>query len=125
MVIDLTRYGVAATLISIITILIVGCVKSFSAIKAIPSKQQKKAAYQSLSLAISVVLSTVCYFIFFSAEAGKEFLAFVLTSAVETNALYPIYENYGLRGLLLKLYTVIFPKKKEVEETTTPDNGDT
>lgn len=114
---NLKNVGIATTVIALITIFVVGCLKLIPGLKNMKSKEGRKAVYQVLNLVIAGGLSVAyCYFM---QKTGwtKEMLTFIGIAIAEVNALYPLYENLGLRALVKKIVSLLIPSKaKKADE---------
>ena len=103
---NLKDVGLATTVISLITIFLIGCVKLIPAVKNM-NTNLRKALYQALNIVFGGILSVL-------------YTLFIAKGGWEINALYPLYENLGLRELWKKILSLIFKKKdtKVVEGAT-------
>lgn len=116
---NLKDVGLATTVISLITIFLIGCVKLIPAVKNM-NTNLRKALYQALNIVFGGILSVL--YTLFIAKGGWDMnmLRFAIIVVIEINALYPLYENLGLRELWKKILSLIFKKKdtKVVEGAT-------
>lgn len=116
---NLKDVGLATTVISLITIFLIGCVKLIPAVKNM-NTNLRKALYQALNIVFGGILSVL--YTLFIAKGGWDMnmLRFAIIVVIEINALYPLYENLGLRELWKKILSLIFKKKdtKGVEGAT-------
>ena len=116
---NLKDVGLATTVISLITIFLIGCVKLIPAVKNM-NTNLRKALYQALNIVFGGILSVL--YTLFIAKGGwdMDMLRFAVIVVIEINALYPLYENLGLRELWKKILSLIFKKKdtKVVEGAT-------
>lgn len=116
---NLKDVGLATTVISLITIFLIGCVKLIPAVKNM-NTNLRKALYQALNIVFGGILSVL--YTLFIAKGGWDMnmLRFAVIVVIEINALYPLYENLGLRELWKKILSLIFKKKdtKVVEGAT-------
>lgn len=116
---NLKDVGLATTVISLITIFLIGCVKLIPAVKNM-NTNLRKALYQALNIVFGGILSVL--YTLFIAKGGwdMDMLRFAIIVVIEINALYPLYENLGLRELWKKILSLIFKKKdtKVVEGAT-------
>lgn len=107
---NLKDVGLATTVIALIVIFLVGCVKLIPQVKNM-NVNLRKALYQVLNVVFGGILS-VLYMLFISKSGwNMDMLRFAIIVVVEINALYPFYENLGLRELLKKIASLIFKKK--------------
>lgn len=116
---NLKDVGLATTVISLITIFLIGCVKLIPAVENM-NTNLRKALYQALNIVFGGILSVL--YTLFIAKGGWDMnmLRFAIIVVIEINALYPLYENLGLRELWKKILSLIFKKKdtKVVEGAT-------
>lgn len=116
---NLKDVGLATTVISLITIFLIGCVKLIPAVKNM-NTNLRKALYQALNIVFGGILSVL--YTLFIVKGGWDMgmLRFAIIVVIEINALYPLYENLGLRELWKKILSLIFKKKdtKVVEGAT-------
>lgn len=110
---NIKNVGIATTVIALVTIFLVGCLKFIPALKNMKNTDARKAVYQILSFVVSGGLS-VAYHIFI-AKGGWDMnlLHFTSLAMAEVNVIYPLYENLGLRALLKKLGSLLLPSKKD------------
>lgn len=117
---NLMDIGVATTVISLIAIFLVGCIKLIPAVKNL-GEQVRKALYQGLNIVIAAALSIVYTLVIAKGGWNMDMLRFAIIVVAEVNMLYPLYENLGLRQLVRKIggviYNLLFKKdaKKQVE----------
>ena len=116
---NLKDVGLATTVISLITIFLVGCVKLIPAVKNM-NTNLRKALYQALNIVFGGILSVLYTLFIVKGGWDMNMLRFAIIVVIEINALYPLYENLGLRELWKKILSLIFKKKdtKVVEGAT-------
>lgn len=102
-----------AMVIAIVTIMVVGLIKSIPAIKNIKSKGVKKAIYQVTSLVLSSGFAVLYYLYIQKGTWGEGMWTFVVTAAAEVNVIYPLYENLGIRALFKALVKILIPSKAD------------
>lgn len=109
----------ATTVISLITIFLIGCVKLIPAVKNM-NKNLRKALYQALNIVFGGILSVLYTLFIVKGGWDMDMLRFAIIVVIEINVLYPLYENLGLRELWKKILSLIFKKKdkKAVEGAT-------
>ena len=123
---NLKDVGLATTVISLLVIFLVGCVKTIPAVQKIDTNW-KKVLYQGLNIVFGVAISILYTLIIVKGGWDLNMLRFAVIVVVETNAIYPLYENLGLRQLWQKIVSLIFkkdtatidPSPTETEETET------
>lgn len=121
---NLMDIGVATTVISLIAIFLVGCIKMIPAVKNLGT-EVRKALYQGLNIVIAAALSVFYMLVIVKGGWNMDMLRFAVIVVAEVNMLYPLYENLGLRQLVRKigetLYNLLFKKdaKKQVEKLHT------
>lgn len=103
--------GVATTVIALLTIFLVGCIKHFPFIKNMKNTDARKAIYQILNLAISAGLALAYQHFVVKGAWNMEMLQFISFTMAEVNVIYPLYENLGARALIKKLGSLLFPSK--------------
>lgn len=116
---NLKDVGLATTVISLITIFLIGCVKLIPAVKNM-NTNLRKALYQALNIVFGGILSVLYTLFIVKGGWDMNMLRFAIIVVIEINALYPLYENLGLRELWKKILSLIFKKKdtKVVEGVT-------
>lgn len=116
---NLKDVGLATTVISLITIFLIGCVKLIPAVKNM-NTNLRKALYQALNIVFGGILSVLYTLFIVKGGWDMDMLRFAIIVVIEINALYPLYENLGLRELWKKILSLIFKKKdtKVVEGAT-------
>lgn len=116
---NLKDVGLATTVISLITIFLIGCVKLIPAVKNM-NTNLRKALYQALNIVFGGILSVLYTLFIVKGGWDMNMLRFAVIVVIEINALYPLYENLGLRELWKKILSLIFKKKdtKVVEGVT-------
>lgn len=116
---NLKDVGLATTVISLITIFLIGCVKLIPAVKNM-NTNLRKALYQALNIVFGGILSVLYTLFIVKGGWDMDMLRFAVIVVIEINALYPLYENLGLRELWKKILSLIFKKKdtKVVEGAT-------
>lgn len=116
---NLKDVGLATTVISLITIFLIGCVKLIPAVKNM-NTNLRKALYQALNIVFGGILSVLYTLFIVKGGWDMDMLRFAVIVVIEINALYPLYENLGLRELWKKILSLIFKKKdtKVVEGVT-------
>lgn len=116
---NLKDVGLATTVISLITIFLIGCVKLIPAVKNM-NTNLRKALYQALNIVFGGILSVLYTLFIVKGGWDMNMLRFAIIVVIEINALYPLYENLGLRELWKKILSLIFKKKdtKVVEGAT-------
>ena len=116
---NLKDVGLATTVISLITIFLIGCVKLIPAVKSM-NTNLRKALYQALNIVFGGILSVLYTLFIVKGGWDMDMLRFAIIVVIEINALYPLYENLGLRELWKKILSLIFKKKdtKVVEGAT-------
>lgn len=116
---NLKDVGLATTVISLITIFLIGCVKLIPAVKNM-NTNLRKALYQALNIVFGGILSVLYTLFIVKGGWDMNMLRFAIIVVIEINALYPLYENLGLRELWKKILSLIFKKKdtKVVEGET-------
>lgn len=107
----LADVGIATTAIALITIFLVGCIKLIPSLKQMKSEQGKKAIYQVLNLVMASALSIPYHIVIAKGTWDMNLLSFISVVAVEVNALYPLYENLGIRALLKKIVSLLIPSR--------------
>lgn len=116
---NLKDVGLATTVISLITIFLIGCVKLIPAVKNM-NTNLRKALYQALNIVFGGILSVLYTLFIVKGGWDMNMLRFAIVVVIEINALYPLYENLGLRELWKKILSLIFKKKdKKVVEGAT------
>ena len=116
---NLKDVGLATTVISLITIFLIGCVKLIPAVKNM-NTNLRKALYQALNIVFGGILSVLYTLFIVKGGWDMNMLRFAIIVVIEINALYPLYENLGLRELWKKILSLIFKKKdKKVVEGAT------
>ena len=116
---NLKDVGLATTVISLITIFLIGCVKLIPAVKNM-NTNLRKALYQALNIVFGGILSVLYTLFIVKGGWDMDMLRFAVIVVIEINALYPLYENLGLRELWKKILSLIFKKKdKKVVEGAT------
>lgn len=132
---NLCDIGIATSVISLISIFLVGCIKIIPFIKNIKTGI-RKAVYQGLSIVFSSAISIVYYIFIGNGQWNMDLLRFILIVIAEVNVLYPLYENLGLRALIRKIGSLVASPRKaqeaieedkraleEASEKKEPDNG--
>ena len=116
---NLKDAGLATTVISLITIFLIGCVKLIPAVKNM-NKNLRKALCQALNIVFGGILSVLYTLFIVKGGWDMDMLRFAIIVVIEINVLYPLYENLGLRELWKKILSLIFKKKdtKVVEGAT-------
>lgn len=108
---NLKDVSLATTVISLVVIFLVGCFKLIPGIKNL-NENVRKAIYQVLNIVLGGVLS-VLYTLFISKGGwDMNMLRFAIIVVIEINALYPLYENLGLRELWKKIISLVTKKKE-------------
>ena len=116
---NLKDVGLATTVISLITIFLIGCVKLIPAVKNM-NTNLRKALYQALNIVFGGILSVLYTLFIVKGGWDMDMLRFAIIVVIEINSLYPLYENLGLRELWKKILSLIFKKKdKKVVEGAT------
>jgi hypothetical protein len=109
--------AIAAMVIALITIFIVGCFKLIPGLKNMKNTGFRKAIYQGLSLVFSCAMAILYHLFVTKGTWNMEMLSFILLCVTTTNAFYPLYENLGLRAIVKKIVTLLIPSKsKDVNE---------
>lgn len=106
-----------ATVIAILTIMIVGLFKFIPALKNMQNKNLRKAIYQVMSLAISSGLAIAYQLWRNGGQWSADIAAFITIAMAQVNIIYPLYENLGIRALVKLLAKVLIPSKsKKVDQ---------
>lgn len=110
---NLSDIALATTVIALISIFLVGCLKMIPALKNMQNRQGRKAIYQVLSLVISAGLAVGYHFVIAKGTWSWDLVSFILVVIAEVNVIYPLYENLGIRALFKKIVSLIIPSKAE------------
>lgn len=110
------QYGLAATLLGILSIIMTGAVKLFFDKRfEVMAKEKRKAVYEGLSIFWSALLALI-YFAVSKGDGFELYCQEALAVYAVAKVLYPLYENFRLRDLFQFIVSKIEQKSRHEED---------
>ncbi len=109
------QYGLAATLLGILSIIMTGAVKVFFGGRfEVMAKEKRKAVYEGISIAWSALLALI-YFVVSKSSGFELYCQEALAVYAVAKVLYPLYENFRVRDLFQFIVSKIESKAEDKE----------
>lgn len=110
------QYGLAATLLGVISIIMTGAVKLvFDKRFEVMTKEKRKAIYEGVSISWSALLALI-YFVASKGTGFELYCQEALAVYAVAKVLYPLYENFRVRDLFQFIVSKIEQKSRNEED---------